>query len=206
MLTKNTLQLLLLIVSLTISPLNQAKVIMIFGDSLSAGYGLGADEGWVKLLESRLETLNKEYKIVNASISGNTSGNGLARIKTDLDLHSPNILILELGGNDGLRGHSPKMFKSNMTQIIEISQAKNVEVMLLGIKLPPSYGKRYGQAFEAVYAELAEEFNLPLVAFFMDKVGVNKELMQRDGIHPNVKGQPQLLENVWPVLKPMIAD
>ena len=206
LLTKYAVQLLLLIVSLTFFPLTQAKIIMVFGDSLSAGYGLDINEGWVTLLENRLRDKSKDYRIVNSSISGNTSGNGLARIKQDLQLHSPDILVLELGGNDGLRGHSPKMFKSNMAQIIKISQAKDVEVMLLGIKLPPSYGRRYGAAFEAVYSELAIEYQLPLVPFFMDKVAINKALMQRDGIHPNVKGQPQLLENVWPVLNTLLSD
>jgi len=201
---KYALQLLLLIVSLIITDGHFAKVIMVFGDSLSAGYGLDSQSGWVKLLEKRIAENNSEYNIVNASISGNTSGNGLGRIKTDLELHDPDILILELGGNDGLRGHPPALFKSNMEKIIQYSQAKNVRILLLGIKLPPSYGKRYSRAFESVYADLAETYQVPLVPFFMDKVGINKELMQKDGIHPNVKGQPLLLDNVWPVLKPML--
>ncbi len=201
---KHALQLLLLIVSFSLTQANFAKVIMVFGDSLSAGYGLDNNSGWVKLLEKRVTQSKDGYTIVNASISGNTSGNGLGRIKTDLDLHNPDILILELGGNDGLRGHSPTLFKSNMEKIIKQSQTRDVQVLLLGIKLPPSYGRRYSQAFESVYIELAESYDLPLVPFFMDKVGVNKELMQRDGIHPNAKGQPLLLDNVWPLLEPML--
>lgn len=202
--TKYALQLLLLIVTFNISDNHCAKVIMVFGDSISAGYGMDIQYGWVKLLEKRLTQDNADYKIVNASISGNTSGNGLGRLETDLDLHKPDILILELGGNDGLRGHPPGLLKSNMEKIIQQSLARNIQVLLLGIKLPPSYGRRYSQAFEAVYTDLAESYQLPLVAFFMDKVALNKELMQRDGIHPNVKGQPLLLDNVWPALKPLL--
>jgi len=198
------LQLLFLIVSLFITNGYFAKVIMVFGDSLSAGYGLENNSGWVTLLEKRIADTNNSYTIVNASISGNTSGNGLGRIETDLNLHNPDILILELGGNDGLRGHPPSLFKSNMEQIIQHSHNKNVRVLLLGIKLPPSYGQRYSKAFESVYSDLSESYQLPFVPFFMDKVGVNKELMQKDGIHPNLKGQPQLLENVWPLLEPML--
>ena len=202
--TKNALQLLLLIVSLSFTEAHYAKVIMVFGDSLSAGYGMNITEGWVKLLGDRLVDKKLDYKIVNASISGNTSGNGLGRIKTDLELHNPDILILELGGNDGLRGHPPSLFKSNMGKIIQQSLAKNVQVLLLGIKLPTSYGQRYSKAFDAVFMELSSSYEIPMVPFFMDKVGVNKELMQKDGIHPNVKGQPLLLENVWPYLEKML--
>jgi len=202
--TKYALQVLLLIVTLSVSQNYSAKVIMVFGDSLSAGYGMDIQYGWVKLLENRLTKNHPGFKLINASISGNTSGNGLGRIKTDLELHNPDILILELGGNDGLRGHPPSMFRSNMEKIIQQSLAKNVQVLLLGIKLPPSYGQRYSKAFESVYTDLAESYKLTLVPFFMDKVGINKKLMQQDGIHPNVKGQPQLLENVWPALKTLI--
>lgn len=202
--SKNALQLLLLIVSLSITNCHFAKVIMVFGDSLSAGYGLDNQSGWVKLLAKRIAETNPDYLIVNASISGNTSGNGLERIKTDLELHQPDILILELGGNDGLRGHPPSLFKSNMEKIIQISQAQNVRVLLLGIKLPPSYGQRYSKAFESVFTDLSDSYQLPLVPFFMDKVGVERELMQNDGIHPNDKGQPLLLDNVWPYLEPML--
>ena len=204
LMTKNALQLLLLIVSLAISNGTFAKIIMVFGDSLSAGYGLDSQSGWVKLLEKRITESKLDYQVINASISGNTSGNGLGRIKTDLDLHKPDILILELGGNDGLRGHPPSLFKSNMEKIIKISQANKVQVLLLGMKLPPSYGQRYSLAFEAVYRDLSDIYGVSLVPFFMDKVGVNKELMQNDGIHPNKDGQPFLLDNVWPHLKPML--
>jgi len=203
---KNALQLLLLFVSITISSTLFAKVIMVFGDSLSASYGMKVEDGWVNLLGIRLEENGIAHKIANASISGNTSGNGLGRIKIDLELHEPDILILELGGNDGLRGHSPKLFKSNMEKIIQQALAKNIEVLLLAIKLPPSYGRRYGKAFDAVYVELTEQYPITLLPFFMDKVAGDTELMQGDGIHPNEKGQPLLLDNVWVYLEKMLQN
>jgi len=201
---KFALQLLLIFVSFNLSGIVNAKVVMVFGDSLSSGYGFDHQYGWVKLLEERLSGTTGDHTVVNASISGNTSGNGLGRIKSDLSLHNPDILILELGGNDGLRGHPPAMFKSNMKKMIEIAQENNTEVLLLGIRLPPSYGKRYGKAFESVYQQLAEQYKLPLVPFFMEGVGTNPKLMQKDGIHPNIKGQTTLLENVWPRLEAML--
>jgi len=203
---KYALQLLLIIVSLSFCTNNFAKVIMVFGDSLSSGYGFDNQFGWVKLLDKRVSQSGSEHTVINASISGNTSGNGLGRVKSDLALHQPDIVILELGGNDGLRGHSPGMFKSNMDKIIQIVHKNNSRLLLLGIKLPPSYGRRYGKAFEAVFKELAQSYQLPFVPFFMDNVGTNPELMQNDGIHPNEKGQSALLDNIWPTLKPMLDD
>ncbi len=201
---KYALQLLLLIVSFYFPNTSFAKTMMVFGDSLSSGYGFDHQLGWVKLLEQRLLKYSSQHQVVNASISGNTSGNGLGRIQADLELHKPEILILELGGNDGLRGHPPALFKSNMEKIIQLSQQHNAQVLLLGLKLPPSYGRRYSKIFAAVYEDLAKTYQLPFVPFFMDKVGTDPDLMQNDGIHPNVKGQLVLLENVWPVLKPML--
>ena len=180
--------------------------VMIFGDSLSAAYGIPVESGWVQLLQERLDEKNYKVQVINASISGNTSGNGLNRIKKDLDTHTPDILILELGGNDGLRGHPPARLKSNLIKMIEICQANNVEVLLVGMQLPPSYGKRYTTAFANLYPEIAEQMNVPLVESFIDTVGVDSELMQNDRIHPNEKGQPLLLDSVWPSLKAMLDD
>lgn len=201
---KRALQVLFLVTSIALSTSLSAKVIMVFGDSLSSAYGMEVEQGWVSLLAQRLNQEYSGHRVVNASISGNTSGNGAGRIENDLVLHQPDILILELGGNDGLRGHSPKLFKANMEKIIRYSLDKDVEILLLGIKLPPSYGRRYGKAFETVYTELAETYPLTFLPFFMEKVGTNRALMQPDGIHPNEKGQPQLLDNVWPALKLLI--
>ncbi|MEL0037419.1 MAG: arylesterase, partial [Gammaproteobacteria bacterium] len=160
----------------------------------------------VKLLQEQLDKNEYPVEVINASISGNTSGNGLTRIEKDLATHSPDILILELGGNDGLRGHPPARLKSNLKKMIEICQSNNVEVLLVGMQLPPSYGKRYTTAFANIYPALSEEMKVPLVKSFIDTVGVDSELMQDDRIHPNEKGQPLLLNSVWPELKAMLDD
>jgi len=204
---RTTAKVLLLIVSIflisSVSATNN-KVVMVFGDSLSAGYGLNPGDGWVQLLRNKLQQTQQHISVVNASISGNTSGNGLSRISADLKRHQPDVLILELGGNDGLRGHPPTLFKSNMQKIIDQSLNKNVKVLLLGMKLPTNYSLRYRTAFETVYVDLAKMNQLPLVPFFMDRVALDPSMMQKDGIHPNKKGQPFLLENIWPTLKPLL--
>ena len=173
-------------------------------DSLSAAYGIDYKYGWVSLLKQRLDEQGYDVEVINASISGNTSGNGLTRIAKDLEKHDPDLLILELGGNDGLRGHPPKRLKENLRAMIEISRANGTQVLLVGMQLPPSYGKRYTTAFANVYPELAQEMNVPLVESFIDTVGIDLSLMQNDRIHPNEKGQPLLLDNVWPQLKALL--
>lgn len=182
------------------------ETIMVFGDSLSAAYGIDDKLGWVNLLQQRLDQSGYDINVVNASISGNTSGNGLHRIGKDLDLHSPDLLILELGGNDGLRGHPPQRLKQNLIKMIEICQARDIDVLLVAMQLPPSYGRRYTEAFADVYPSVAEATGVPLVKTFVDNIGTNVSLMQNDRIHPNEKGQPLLLDNVWPQLKMMLED
>ncbi len=202
---KNVLLSLILILSVTNTYGNEpVSKIMVFGDSLSAAYGIPAEYGWVQLLQERLEEKNYDISVINASISGNTSGNGLNRIAKDLATHSPDLLILELGGNDGLRGHPPMRLKKNLKEMIRICQEQDVEVLLIGMQLPPSYGKRYTTMFAGIYPEVAEEMNVPLVESFIDMVGVDPELMQNDRIHPNEKGQPLLLDSVWPELEKML--
>lgn len=178
--------------------------IMVFGDSLSAAYGLDAKVGWVNLLQARLDENDYKIEVINASISGNTSGNGLHRIQNDLKAHQPDLLILELGGNDGLRGHPPVRLKQNLIKMIELCQENNVQVLLIGMQLPPSYGKRYTTAFANVYPEVAAQMNVPLVTSFIDNIGIESDLMQDDRIHPNEKGQSLLLNNVWPELKKLL--
>jgi len=180
-----------------------AKV-MVFGDSLSAAYGINYDKGWVTLLEQRLAAQDYDIEVINASISGNTTGNGLNRIKKDLAQHKPDLLILELGGNDGLRGQSLKRMQNNLETMIEISEQENVQVLLVAMRLPPSYGRRYTEAFAKVYPLVAEKYGVPLVKEFIDNIGVESDLMQNDGIHPNEKGQPVLLDNIWPALKELL--
>ncbi|WP_339531918.1 arylesterase [Pseudomonas mucidolens] len=181
-----------------------AGTVLIVGDSISAGFGLDTRKGWVALLEQRLKREGFDDKVVNASISGDTSAGGLARLPAALAEHKPELVIIELGGNDGLRGQPPGQLQQNLASMIDRSQAIGAKVLLLGMQLPPNYGPRYTQAFAEVYATLAKEKNVPLVPFFLEGVGGNSQLMQADGIHPAVGAQSKLLENVWPTLKPLL--
>lgn len=181
-----------------------AGTVLIVGDSISAGFGLDTREGWVALLEKRLKQEGFDDRVVNASISGDTSAGGQARLPALLAAHKPDLVILELGGNDGLRGQLPTQLKQNLASMIEQARKAGAKVLLLGMQLPPNYGVRYTQAFARVYSELAEEKNVALVPFFLEGVGGHPELMQADGLHPSVGAQGQLLENVWPTLKPLL--
>ncbi len=183
-----------------------APALLILGDSVSAGYGMEMDQTWGALLQSRLDDEGYEYRVVNASISGDTSEGGAARIGAALDTFDPAVVVLELGGNDGLRGLPTARMKSNLKKIIDSSREAGADVVLLGIKIPPNYGQRYTQAFERVYHELADEFGLPWVEFFMDGVALDEELMQSDGIHPNVEAQSVLLDNAWPAIEAAIRN
>ena len=182
----------------------QIPIILIFGDSLSAGYGIDIDQAWPTLLEERLASKNLTYQVINASISGETTEGGLSRIDNAINKYSPKLIILELGGNDGLRGFPPQRIKDNLSKIIKTSIVKDSSVLLLGIKIPPNYGPRYTQDFEKIYQDLALENNIPLIDFFMENVALNKKLMQDDGIHPNEMAQPILLNNIWDTLLPLI--
>ena len=183
----------------------EAPVILVFGDSISAAYGLARVElGWVELLKTRLNSEGYGYQVVNASVSGETTAGGLARLPRALELHHPKIVILELGGNDGLRALPVPQMHDNFAQMIDLSAHAGAKVLLLGIRIPPNYGPQYTSQFEAVYGDLARADKLPLVPFLMDHIALRPELMQGDDIHPNVKGQPILLDNVWPVLQPML--
>ena len=181
-----------------------AGTILIVGDSISAGFGLDTRLGWVSLLEQRLSKEGHDDKVINASISGDTSAGGLARLPALLAEHKPDVVIVELGGNDGLRGQLPAQLKQNLASMIEASQQAGAKVLLLGMQLPPNYGARYTQAFAAVYGELANEKKVALVPFLLEGVGGKPELMQADRIHPAVGAQGLLLDNVWPVLKPLL--
>lgn len=181
-----------------------AGTVLIVGDSISAAFGLDTRLGWVSLLEQRLKREGFADKVVNASISGDTSAGGQARLPALLAEHKPEVVILELGGNDGLRGQLPAQLQQNLASMIDSSRASGAKVLLLGMQLPPNYGVRYTKAFAEVYSNLAEEKKIPLVPFFLDGVGGNPELMQADGIHPAVVAQGKLLENVWPTLKPLL--
>ncbi|AZD49848.1 acyl-CoA thioesterase-1 [Pseudomonas chlororaphis] len=181
-----------------------AGTVLIVGDSISAAFGLDTRQGWVALLEQRLKSEGFDDKVVNASISGDTSAGGQARLPALLAEHKPELVILELGGNDGLRGQLPTQLQQNLASMIDSSKASGAKVLLLGMQLPPNYGVRYTQAFAEVYSKLANEKNVALVPFFLEGVGGIPELMQADGIHPAVAAQGKLLENVWPTLKPLL--
>jgi len=174
--------------------------ILVFGDSLSAGYGLDVDQSWPSLLQEKLESQGYEHRVVNASISGETSEGGAQRIGPALERYDPEIVVIELGGNDGLRGFPPARLRQNLSTMIEKSRGSGAGVVLLGMRIPSNYGPRYTRAFEGVYRELAESYALPWTEFFMDRVAMDDSLMQDDGIHPNAQAQPILLENAWPAI------
>ena len=181
-----------------------AGTILIVGDSISAAFGLDTRLGWVSLLEQRLRQQGYDDQVINASVSGDTSAGGLARLPALLAEHKPDVVIVELGGNDGLRGQLPAQLKQNLGSMIDQSLEAGAKVLLLGMQIPPNYGARYTTAFAAVYSELGQEKKVNLVPFFLEGIGGHPELMQADGIHPAVGAQGRLLDNVWPVLKPLL--
>jgi acyl-CoA thioesterase-1 len=179
----------------------EPPTVLIFGDSLSAGFGIDVDQSWATLLQERLAEQGYEHRVVNASISGETTEGGAARINNALGTFKPELIILELGGNDGLRGFPPARIKENLETIVAEAKASGADVVLLGIRIPTNYGTRYTQAFEAVYAEVAESLSVKWIEFFMQGVALNDELLQEDRIHPNVAAQPILLDNAWPIIR-----
>ncbi len=179
---------------------------LIFGDSLSAGYGIDVDQSWATLLQSRLESQGYEHRVVNASITGETTEGGAARIDSALTEFSPELIILELGGNDGLRGFPPERMQGNLEKIVSSAKASGADVVLLGIRIPPNYGTRYTEAFEAVYRDVAQKFEIEWIEFFMEGVALNDELLLDDRIHPNAAAQPILLDNAWPVISATLTD
>lgn len=177
-----------------------APAVLVVGDSLSAGYGLNISEGWVALLKNKLSDEGYGHDVVNASISGDTTSGGRSRLKKALERHQPALVVIELGGNDGLRGQPVRAMRRNLEAMIKDSLQAGAQVALLGMRIPPNYGERYANAFHAVYGDLAQAHDLPLVTFFLEGVALDKTLMQADGIHPNAKAQPILLDNAWPVV------
>ena len=181
-----------------------AGTVLIVGDSISAGFGLDTRKGWVALLEQRLKQEGFDDKVVNASISGDTSAGGLARLPAALATHKPDVVVIELGGNDGLRGQPPAQLQQNLASMIQQSRDSGAKVLLLGMQIPPNYGKRYVEACAKVFGDVAQKEKVPFVPFFLEGVGGHPELMQADGLHPAVAAQDKLLENVWPTLKPLL--
>lgn len=181
-----------------------APVVLVFGDSLSAGYGINVRDGWVTLLDKRLADKGYPHRAVNASVSGETTTGGVARLPAALQRHRPQIVILELGANDGLRGFSFTQTRANLEAMIKAAQAAGARVLLVGIHLPPNYGPDYTRKFRAVYDDLVRRYRLPYVPFLLDGVALVPGRMQADGLHPTASAQPRLLDNVWPYLEPLL--
>ncbi len=184
----------------------ESPVILVLGDSLSAGYGIPVEKGWVNLLQRRLVERGFPYRVVNASISGDTTSGGLSRLPAALELHRPAIVVLELGANDGLRGQPPMAMSRNLSQMIERSQQAGARVLLAEMRIPPNYGPLYAQKFQATFGELAQHYAIPLIPFLLDGVAGNPALIQDDGLHPRAEAQPQILDNVWAVLEPALKS
>jgi acyl-CoA thioesterase-1 len=182
------------------------KSILVFGDSLSAAYGLARSRGWVALLEDRLQRERLDYSVVNASVSGETSAGGRARIADALAKERPAVVIVELGGNDGLRGLPVEQMKANLAAIIERSRASGARVLLLGVRMPPNYGPEYTAAFGNAFAELARKHRVALVPNMLEGFGEQRELFQPDNIHPTAEAQPLILERVWPALLSLLNE
>jgi acyl-CoA thioesterase-1 len=182
-----------------------AHAIMVYGDSLSAGYGLPREQSWPALLAQRLKQSAPDYTVVNASISGETSAGGERRISHALARHKPALVILALGANDGLRGHSLDSLRANLETMITASRKANARVLLVGMRIPPNYGGDYTRQFAGVYATLAQKHQLPFAPFLLDGFAGDRELFQGDGLHPNTKAQAMMLETVWKVLQPMVV-
>ncbi|MGB9151067.1 MAG: arylesterase [Burkholderiales bacterium] len=180
-------------------------VILIYGDSLSAAYGLAQKDGWVALLSQRLEQKKLAYKVVNASISGETTFGGATRIDTALKQHRPAIIVVELGGNDGLRGLPLSDSKSSLEKILRASAGAHAKILLVGMRLPPNYGRDYTEKFHAMYAELAKQYKAELVPFMLEGVADSRDNFQADNIHPTAKVQSQILENIWKPLQHMLT-
>ncbi|WP_312933981.1 arylesterase [Pseudomonas sp.] len=181
-----------------------AGTLLVVGDSISAGFGLDTGKGWVTLLQKRLKQEGFDTQVVNASISGDTSAGGQARLPALLQAHKPTLVVVELGGNDGLRGQRPDQLQQNLASMIDKARDSGAKVALLGMRLPPNYGVRYTTAFAAVYSDLAKAKDVPLVPFFLEGVGGVPELMQADGVHPALGAQQRLLDNAWPIIKPLL--
>jgi len=176
----------------------------VVGDSLSAAYGIPRERGWVALLAERLKRERQNYSVVNASISGDTSGGGRARLRPLLEKHRPAVMILELGGNDGLRGMSVSQIRSNLAAMIQEAHAAGARVLLVGVKMPPNYGEMYTQSFDSLYREVAHTHRVALVPFLLEDFADKPEFFQPDRLHPTEAAQPLMLERVWSALRPLL--
>lgn len=196
----------LLFTHLAVAEAAPKQTILVFGDSLSAAFGIPKEKGWVNLLAQRLKDNQLPYEVANASISGETTAGGLSRLPAALKQFKPSIVVLELGANDGLRGLPLDAMKNNLEKMIQASKQINAQVVLLGMFIPPNYGPQYTNGFKQVYLDLSQTHNTPFVPFFLDGVSGHSDLVIEDGLHPNVNAQNKLLENVWPTFKPLLTN
>jgi acyl-CoA thioesterase-1 len=180
------------------------RTILVFGDSLSAAFGIRPEQGWVALLTQRLQLQGYGYPIINASVSGETTQGGLERLPRALQLHRPGIVILELGANDALRGLPLASTRANLEKMVQLAQNAGARVLLVGLRIPPNYGPRYTEEFADMFPQLAKQYHLPLVPFLLQGVALDPTRMQEDGMHPNAAGEPPILETLWPYLKPLL--
>ena len=185
---------------------NGMRSLLIYGDSLSAAYGMAEDDGWVALLELKIQQEDRPYRVVNGSVSGETSTGGLERLPSMLRSHNPDIVVLELGGNDGLRGLPLHLLKNNLKKMIALIRESGAKTLLSGIQIPPNYGPRYATPFYELFYQIAEEDGVAFIPFLIDGIPQHPELMQDDGIHPQPEAHPIILENVWNYLLPMLED
>lgn len=202
--TRLLLVLFTLLASLAQAQENKPYTLMVFGDSLSAAYGIAQEQGWVALLAERIEEKGLPYAVINTSVSGETSTGGVARLPAMLDMHQPDLVILELGGNDGLRGLPLISLRQNLLTMIAMIRDSGAQVLLAGIQIPPNYGPRYTIPFFELFGEIAQQENIPLIPFLIDGIPQQPNLMQNDGIHPKAEAQIMIVENVWPYLEPML--
>ena len=199
--------LLLVLVPLAPAPAAaSAPAVLVLGDSLSAGYGVALDASWVERLQRRLESEGYPHTVVNGGISGDTTRGGLSRLPNALERHRPDIVVIALGGNDGLRGLSLQAMRANLADMVRLSRDAGARPVLVGVRLPPNYGPAYRDRFRAVFRDLANELDVPLVPRIMAGVAEDPDLMLDDGIHPNARGHARMLDNVWPVLEPLLRD
>jgi acyl-CoA thioesterase-1 len=180
------------------------KTVLVLGDSISAALGIQRRQGWVALMETRLQALNPEHRVINASISGDTTGGGLARLPRALAEYTPDIVVIELGGNDGLRGYPIERIRSNLDKLVDMAQINGAAVVVAGMHIPPNYGPRYTQAFHAAFGQAASSADAALVPFLLDGVATDVALMQDDGIHPTAVAQGQILDNIWPAIEALL--
>ena len=196
----------LLLLCLSFSAQAREHRILVLGDSISAAYGMSLEQGWVALLEAKLETNAAPVEVVNASISGETTAGGLRRLPELLAMHEPNIVVIELGGNDGLRGYPLDRLRSNLQELVTLSKEAGARVILVPMEIPPNYGSRYTEGFRNSFTDIAASSEIVLAPFLMDGVATDPERMQSDGIHPRVEAQPLLLQNILPTIEAVMSD